>query len=119
MVFVLLLVGTLTVFALSSDSYRKHAVFQECIKYNGPQNPVFPTDILEQNNWNSLIGNPFPYCFGGSKLCAICFENMNLTPADARWILYDYYIMNASFPMNGSPITDSNGNTIWVYTKSL
>lgn len=120
LVFVFLLVGTLTVLAFTSDKYHKHALAIQCLRYTGPQ-IVFPpyTELLQAGYWSTQLGNPSPNpCNIGEDICAICFDNTQLTANEARQILWEYYRDHGFWPASGTPIIIS-GKVVWVYTKTI
>lgn len=115
LVFVFLLVGTLTVMSFTNDKYRKSSTAWQCLRYTGPQPILSGTEILNPSYWTTMLQNPFPTCDGGYDLCAMCFDNFTLPVSDARQALYDYFRDNDAFPPNGGAIF-YNGKMIQVYT---
>lgn len=115
LVFVFLLVGTLTVFAFTNGKYHK-AVFWECLKYNGPQ-PGSPISYENSTNWSAYFGSVSSLCRGGWELCAICFDNFSTTPSMAREVLINYYLDNGSLPLHGQTIVGYGGHLVTVYLK--
>lgn len=120
LVFVFLLVGTLTVFAFTNNKYHKQILGIQCLRYTGPQilNPPYLV-LLEPAYWTTIVENPFSICNGGEDICAICFENSQVTPTQARQILWEYYRDHGFYPPNGNSISHVSGKVIWVYTKEI
>ncbi|MNY47516.1 hypothetical protein D3C86_1827930 [compost metagenome] len=119
LVFVFLLVGTLTVLAVTSNKYRKSALILQCLIYQGPQ-PISSSDIIDSGYWNPIPLNPAGnYCRGGETLCGICYDTNNTTADQARDAVYDYYVDNGLFPSHGVTILGNNGKMVTVYLKQL
>lgn len=117
LVFVFLLVGTLTVLAFSSDKYHTSTLSPQCIGFNGYQRPIDAIDLLDENNWSPISGHPAASCDDGPDLCGICFDNFSVTADEAREILFDYYDYYGIIPAHDSPIFGAGGKVIWVYRK--
>ncbi|SMC54593.1 hypothetical protein [Pedobacter africanus] len=115
LVFVFLLVGTLTVLALSNKGHHKSVLTTECLRYQGVQ-PATPISILDPINWSSMLSNPGVFCNDGDFLCAICFDNFQMTPSEARQILSNYQLAHGTLPLHGQSISNG-GRQVTVYLK--
>lgn len=105
LVFVFLLVVTLTVFAFTNDKYRSSPQTWQCLRYTGTQSLIDPSVLLNSLNWTSMLEDPQMYCYAGYDLCAICFDPFKVTPNEARQILYDYVRYNGyTLPPHGANI---------------
>lgn len=114
LVFVFLLVGTLTLFGLTNDKYRKSPLAWECLRYTGTQIMVNPLVLLNSNNWTSMLSDPQEYCLAGYDLCAICFDSFKVTPNEAKQILYDYVRAFGYLPAHGAAVYASGNGTKYI-----
>lgn len=108
--FVFLLVGTLTVLALSNDRHQKSAAGVQCLRYTGPQ-PVDTYSLWITNPvyWEPNYVQPNIFCGDGWALCVICFDTASTSANEARQLLYDYYELHGSLPISGQTITNFYG----------
>lgn len=113
-VFVFLLVGTLTVMAFTNNNYRKQAVIMQCLKYTGPV-PARPIYIVNFSNWTSFGGGVHNLCPDGWELCAICFDTFDTTQGQALQMVADHYREYGTLPSHGSTITNYMGSYVTVY----
>lgn len=120
--FAFLLVGTLTALAFTSDSYHK-VIGSTCLKWNKSEDPTYNNraQLLDPANWVSMSAPPLPdfynTCNGIDELCAICFQAISTTPAQARGLLYNYFEQTGYFPPNTHILAGPNGQRTQVYLK--
>lgn len=118
LVFVLMLVGTFTVLAFTSDKFHRGTLIRECLMYEGTHHPaILAAEIVNSDNWTPMPQFPNLYCPGGFYLCAICFDNSQVTQFEAMDILRYYYQTNGSLPAHGQTIYGPGGKLVTVYLK--
>ncbi|QEC40303.1 hypothetical protein [Pseudobacter ginsenosidimutans] len=122
----LFVASTTYAFALNSKSYKKHAFGLKCFDYVNSRfdnldyasiDQITLSAINNPGNWAITSSNPQVECNPSHFLCAICFDDTQLSMSQALTITWTFYVTYGYLP-HGSDV-DPSDKTVLTWLRDI